>query len=111
MILVSIVSKLFVRASPADTSKFGYKMLQKMGWKEGSGLGKNEDGMKTHIHVKKKIDGLGLGADAPDTLGRQGWSDTSKSFGDVLASLSSAYGGTVTKSKKKASSEKKNSRL
>lgn len=26
-------------------SKFGLKMLEKMGWAKGKGLGKNEDGM------------------------------------------------------------------
>ena len=33
----------------AVKSKFGSAMLAKMGWKEGEGLGKNEDGMKSCI--------------------------------------------------------------
>ena len=41
---------------------FGYRMLAKMGWNEGKGLGKNEDGMQDHIKVKKRDDTLGLGA-------------------------------------------------
>lgn len=30
-------------------SNIGYKMLQKAGWKEGEGLGSNEDGIKAPI--------------------------------------------------------------
>ena len=87
-------------------------MLTKMGWTEGKGLGKKEDGMATHVKVKKKNDAMGLGADGPDCLGRQGWSETSQSFGDVLASLATAYGDQVEKKKKKIGKEKKkNTRL
>jgi Pin2-interacting protein X1 len=44
-----------------DKSKFGYKMLQKMGWSEGKGLGKNEDGGTDHLEMEFKTDTLGLG--------------------------------------------------
>lgn len=44
-----------------DKSKFGLKMLEKMGWKEGKGLGKKEDGKKENIKISKKIDNRGLG--------------------------------------------------
>ena len=42
-----------------DKSKFGYKMLQKMGWSEGKGLGVSEDGALEHIKVKMKCDTSG----------------------------------------------------
>eukprot|EP01116_Phalansterium_solitarium_P012836 TRINITY_DN2949_c0_g1_i1.p2 TRINITY_DN2949_c0_g1~~TRINITY_DN2949_c0_g1_i1.p2 ORF type:complete len:355 (-),score=167.47 TRINITY_DN2949_c0_g1_i1:443-1507(-) len=42
-------------------SDFGSKMLQKWGWQQGKGLGKNEDGTKDYIRVKKKHDNSGLG--------------------------------------------------
>ena len=52
-----------VNESAADMScDFGRKMLAKFGWAEGKGLGKNEDGMKSHISVKQRADLLGLGA-------------------------------------------------
>lgn len=35
-------------------------MLEKMGWKEGEGLGKQNDGIKEHIKVKFKQDNEGL---------------------------------------------------
>ena len=44
-----------------DKSRFGFKMLQKMGWKEDKGLGKNESGSVSSIKVSKREEGLGLG--------------------------------------------------
>uniref|UniRef100_A0A7S0LJ04 G-patch domain-containing protein n=1 Tax=Coccolithus braarudii TaxID=221442 RepID=A0A7S0LJ04_9EUKA len=38
-------------------------MMAKMGWEQGKGLGKREDGVTTHVKVKQRVDGLGLGAD------------------------------------------------
>ncbi|KAA0168973.1 hypothetical protein FNF31_00134 [Cafeteria roenbergensis] len=50
----------------SDTSQFGYRMLEKMGWSEGKGLGKNEQGEETHINVMRKVgkDGIGSKKDA-----------------------------------------------
>ena len=45
--------------SDLDKSKFGYKMLQKMGWSEGKGLGAAEDGALEHVKVKMKCDTSG----------------------------------------------------
>lgn len=41
---------------------FGQKMLEKMGWAEGQGLGKEKHGMKAAIEVQKKEDTLGVSA-------------------------------------------------
>jgi hypothetical protein len=38
---------------------YGFSMLEKMGWAEGKGLGAKEDGITTHIRVKKREDGIG----------------------------------------------------
>lgn len=43
----------------ADKSKYGYRMLQRMGWEEGKGLGSNEEGQTEHIKVKVKRDNKG----------------------------------------------------
>jgi len=45
-----------------DHSGFGYRMLQKMGWAPGKGLGANEDVKIKHIDVNRKIDSLGVTA-------------------------------------------------
>lgn len=43
-----------------DKSGFGFKMLQKMGWKEGSGLGATGEGRSDHIKVVLKADAAGI---------------------------------------------------
>lgn len=43
----------------SDTSNFGHKMLARMGWSHGKGLGANEDGMIEHIKVSHKNDSKG----------------------------------------------------
>ena len=42
-------------------SKFGEAMLKKMGWSEGKGLGKQEDGELDCVQIKRKEDATGLG--------------------------------------------------
>jgi Pin2-interacting protein X1 len=73
-------------------------MMQKMGWSEGKGLGKNEDGMAGHVHVKKRSDleeNLGLGASI-DGTGNAGWSKTASGLNDILAQLNAEYSGKHT---------------
>lgn len=41
-------------------SNFAKKQLEKMGWKEGEGLGKNKQGLKEHIRVHKKSSSEGV---------------------------------------------------
>ena len=40
---------------------FGERMLKTLGWEKGKGLGKEEQGMKEAIEVKKKEDTVGVG--------------------------------------------------
>eukprot|EP01028_Stygiella_incarcerata_P009444 TRINITY_DN44783_c0_g1_i1.p1 TRINITY_DN44783_c0_g1~~TRINITY_DN44783_c0_g1_i1.p1 ORF type:complete len:250 (+),score=80.24 TRINITY_DN44783_c0_g1_i1:109-858(+) len=46
-----------------DSGRFGYQMLKQMGWKDGGGLGKTEDGSTSHLRVNHKVDMGGIGAD------------------------------------------------
>ena len=34
-------------------------MMQKMGWSEGTGLGRNNDGVLTHVKMKKRSEEIG----------------------------------------------------
>lgn len=45
---------------PTAKGGFGQKMLEKLGWREGEGLGKNKTGMLQAIDVKKKNDKDGV---------------------------------------------------
>uniref|UniRef100_A0A7S2W480 G-patch domain-containing protein n=1 Tax=Mucochytrium quahogii TaxID=96639 RepID=A0A7S2W480_9STRA len=51
------------RAASAP-SAFALNHLKKLGWSEGDGLGKDRQGMSTHVKVTKKDDTLGIGATA-----------------------------------------------
>lgn len=83
------------KAWAEDKSKFGYKMLQKMGWSEGKGLGLKEDGTTSHIRVRKKTtnSGVGLSASAHET-----WKVPAKvanDLNDVLSRLSHSVSGEM----------------
>ncbi|CAB1454855.1 unnamed protein product [Pleuronectes platessa] len=47
-----------------DESKFGQKMLERMGWSKGKGLGRTEQGSTDHIKVKVKNNSYGFGTSA-----------------------------------------------
>ncbi len=65
-------------AAPISSSSFAAKQMAKMGWKEGTGLGKKRDGIISHIKVKKREENMGLGVEKERTrkLGKEGmwWS-------------------------------------
>ncbi|KAI9247970.1 hypothetical protein BDA99DRAFT_564943 [Phascolomyces articulosus] len=69
-----------------DQSKFGFKMLMKMGWAPGKGLGVNEDGNKEHVKIRLKENTLGLGADKRTT---DNWLGNTDAFSQLLADLNS----------------------
>merc|ERR1711959_76177 len=64
-------------------------MMEKMGWKEGDGLGKDGQGIKTAIKPKKKIDATGIGAKNLNT----NWIATSSAYDSILAKLNITYSG------------------
>ncbi|XP_010409689.1 PIN2/TERF1-interacting telomerase inhibitor 1 isoform X1 [Corvus cornix cornix] len=92
-----------------DDSKFGQKMLEKMGWSKGKGLGAQEQGNPEHIRVKVKNDVLGLGA----TINHEdNWIAHQDDFNQLLAELNNCHGQgetepSVKKQKKTFSLEEK----
>jgi Pin2-interacting protein X1 len=65
-------------AAPMSNTSFAAKQMAKMGWTEGTGLGRKRDGIISHIKVKKREDNMGLGVEKERTrkLGAEGmwWS-------------------------------------
>ncbi|CAI8036227.1 PIN2/TERF1-interacting telomerase inhibitor 1 [Geodia barretti] len=67
-----------------DRSRFGYRMLERMGWSEGKGLGKDLAGKTEHVKVSKRSDTSGVGY----VRGRdEEWIEHQESFDQLLASL------------------------
>ncbi len=84
-------------------SDFAKKQMLKMGWTEGKGLGKNEDGMSSHIKISKREESVGLGSEKLN-LEVQSHMDTwwSDSFAQTLKKFKDSN------EKKKSKKEKKN---
>lgn len=88
----------------SDKGKFGFKLLQKMGWSEGKGLGANEDGSVESIKMHKKDDNMGLGASKKNI---DNWLENSTNFDALLERL--ADGENVEKKRKEKKKSKKES--
>ncbi|XP_074847584.1 PIN2/TERF1-interacting telomerase inhibitor 1 [Carettochelys insculpta] len=72
-----------------DESKFGQKMLEKMGWSKGKGLGVQEQGSTEHIKVQVKNNTLGLGAAINH---EDNWIAHQDDFNQLLAELNNCHG-------------------
>ena len=84
-------------AVSAPSSSFAQQQLRKMGWQDGEGLGKNRQGMASHIRVTKRADEIGLGHVKPELQQQEQWWNNGMS--DVFSKLN---GG---KKKKKQSKQ------
>lgn len=78
-----------------DESKFGQRMLEKMGWSKGKGLGAQEQGATEHIKVQVKNNHLGLGASVNN---EDNWIAHQDDFNQLLAELSSHHGQVIADS-------------
>lgn len=72
---------------PIDRSNVGYQLLQKAGWQEGSGLGRQQQGMAAPLQLQpqKGSKGLGFAPQDPLQLQRQ-----------QIAAAAAAGGGAAT---------------
>ncbi|XP_062323799.1 PIN2/TERF1-interacting telomerase inhibitor 1 [Osmerus eperlanus] len=77
-----------------DESKFGQKMLERMGWSKGKGLGRTEQGSTEHIKVKVKNNNLGLGTAANH---EDNWIAHQDDFNQLLADLNNCHGQNDSK--------------
>jgi Pin2-interacting protein X1 len=102
-------------SAPISSSSFASKQMAKMGWTEGTGLGKNRDGMVSHIKVKKREENMGLGVEKERTrlLGKEGmwWSaNVSETLFRLQQQKSSSDDKKSKKSKKKGKKSDKKSK-
>ena len=81
----------------------GYKLLQKMGWSEGKGLGVNLDGVQEHVKIETCNENLGIGADLNYA---DKWIEGASSYEDLLNRLNSDQ-SCCTDKKEKIKHEKK----
>uniref|UniRef100_G3P9N5 PIN2 (TERF1) interacting telomerase inhibitor 1 n=1 Tax=Gasterosteus aculeatus TaxID=69293 RepID=G3P9N5_GASAC len=73
-----------------DESKFGHKMMERMGWSKGKkGLGRSEQGSTENIKVKVKNDNYGLGTMASY---EDNWIAHQDDFNELLAQLNNCHG-------------------
>ncbi|XP_023226153.1 PIN2/TERF1-interacting telomerase inhibitor 1-like [Centruroides sculpturatus] len=90
-----------------DKERFGFKMLTKMGWKDGKGLGKNEDGNTSHIKVTNKDDRKGVGfVGAEDD-----WIAHQDDFNSLLSSLNGHFQSKETDTTEKPEPATKTKKL
>jgi len=84
-------------AKGSKISSFAKKQMEKMGWIEGQGLGKNSDGLTSHIKVSKKEESTGLGLDTDKS---EKISATENWWHDDFASSLASFKPKVDKKKK-----------
>jgi RNA-binding protein 5/10 len=64
-------------AAPIENS-IGAKMLKQMGWNDGQGLGKQNQGRSSIIEVERRATGVGLGAKVPKAVSGETYKDAVK---------------------------------
>ena len=96
----------FSPALLSSDKSFAKRQLEKMGWTEGTGLGKRRDGMKEHVKIKQREDEMGLGREKmkAQEVADVWWKD---SVGNTLAKLQKKKSAKDEKKKKKSKKEKK----
>ena len=112
--LGGILNESATSHSPALLSSqqsFAKRQLEKMGWTEGTGLGKRRNGMTEHVKIKQREDEMGLGREKEiaKEISNVWWKD---SLGGTLARLQQkkkSSSGSSSKEKKKRKKDRKKS--
>lgn len=81
-----------------NEDKFGKRLMEKMGWEKGKGLGAKEDGMTENIKVRVKSDTKGVGYNNNEY--ENVWLDHQDEFESLLSNLSQNNNGTEKPSEK-----------
>ncbi|KAJ1768628.1 hypothetical protein IW140_003118 [Coemansia sp. RSA 1813] len=89
-----------------DKGRFGFRMLEKMGWSEGKGLGAQEDGVREHVKIKLKTNSFGVGADKKNI---RNWLANADGFSELLDRLNSGNNTPAEEASSPAASASENS--
>jgi len=84
-----------------DEGKFGKKMMEKMGWSSGKGLGRKEQGSNENVKLRANYSSKGLGCNHnyDDT-----WVEHHDDFAELLANLNKGKKGQDTEGTSKQTS-------
>jgi Pin2-interacting protein X1 len=63
-----------------------FRLMTQMGWEEGRGLGKDQQGITSHIRVKTRKDNAGVGTDEQKKAA-QNWTVNTHIFDNILKNL------------------------
>uniref|UniRef100_A0A1I7XHP8 G-patch domain-containing protein n=1 Tax=Heterorhabditis bacteriophora TaxID=37862 RepID=A0A1I7XHP8_HETBA len=69
-----------------DDQKLSRKLMEKMGWSDGDGLGRSKQGNADHVKLKANYTGKGLGADKSNSYDST-WISHHDDFADLLTAL------------------------
>ncbi|OQR98721.1 hypothetical protein ACHHYP_08230 [Achlya hypogyna] len=119
VVTVPIVGKKFLaqlggmanESAASEVSSFAKKQMAKMGWTEGKGLGKDEQGIATHIKVKRREENAGVGTETAKTeeQSNQWWYNVYDKMASKIV-VDASDSDDEAKKKKKAKKTKKRSR-
>jgi hypothetical protein len=71
-----------------DDTGYGAQILSKMGWKRGTGLGKNNTGTATmSISQRVRLDNVGIGAEEVKSGRDEQWTSTTRNYEEALQKL------------------------
>lgn len=109
--LMSKLGGMANESAAAEVSDFARRQMEKMGWSAGKGLGKNEQGMKSHVKVKRREELQGVGAEkkAVAEQANQWWYNAYDRVASkiVIDASSDEEGGEEDKEEKKKKKKKK----
>ena len=76
-------------------SAYGEKLMAKMGWKKGDGLGKTMTGITDCIQIKRRDENLGMGAEMETPGSKFKWND--QFWDDAYNSMAAKFSANVPK--------------
>ncbi|KAF4324434.1 hypothetical protein JM18_000377 [Phytophthora kernoviae] len=110
--LMSRLGGMANESAAAEVSDFAKRQMEKMGWSKGKGLGKNEQGVKSHVKVKRREELQGVGAEKKEVQeqGNQWWYNVYDRMASKIVIDASDDEDKSKKKKKKSKKDKKRKR-